>query len=369
MVPSPLSSRSRSAFQGEHELPERIFNPMDFHQLKVFVEVARQKSFSRAAETIFLTQPTVSAHIKALENEVGTLLLDRSQRELQLTDAGKVLLRYARQLLAIKEEAIFATQEERRVIDGHLEIASSSVPGAYILPELMSSFLEKHPAVTFAVMLRDTRQVYENVREYSYDLGFVGEPALLDGLEQVQLLQDELVLIAAPGTRLSGERAVPEEAAEGWQSESPAQGKNEGGVAGSSSKFPSPLFELDLNAGDNAAELLQLPFVMREPGSATRLVFENALEEYYGQNKTILQVIAYLESQEAIKEAVKTGLGVTVISRHAVKDELAAGLLKGYRLAGLELERSFYLIYHQNRILSPLSRAFLEHCADCFSGS
>lgn len=340
---------------------------MDFHQLKVFVEVARQKSFSRAAEIVFLTQPTVSAHVKALENEVGTLLLDRSQRELQLTDAGKVLLRYARQLLAIKEEAFFAIQEERRSIDGHLEIASSSVPGAYILPELMRSFLEKHPAVTFAVMLRDTRQVYENVREYSYDLGFVGEPTLLDGLEQVQLLQDELVLITAPGTRLPGERALAEEAAEGRRGEPPAQ--QNGSSAASSRRFLAPLFEFDLDVGDNAAEFLQIPFVMREPGSATRLVFENALEEYYAQDKTALRVIAYLESQEAIKEAVKTGLGVTVISSHAVKDELAAGLLKGYRLAGLRLERSFYLIYHQNRILSPLSRAFLEHCTGCFPGS
>ena len=336
---------------------------MDFHQLKVFVEVARQKSFSRAAESVFLTQPTVSAHIKALENEVGALLLDRSQRELQLTGAGKVLLRYARQLLNIKEEAVFAVQEERRAIDGHLEIASSSVPGAYILPGLMSSFLEKHPAVTFAVMLRDTRQVYENIREYSYDLGFVGEPVLIDGLEQVQLLRDELLLIAAPGTRLPGERLLPEITG-GRRGENPANRKSGGGEPA------APLFEFDLAAGANAEKFLEIPFVIREPGSATRVVFEKALEEYYGrqENKVALRVIAYLESQEAIKEAVKTGLGVTVISRHAVKDELAAGLLKGYRLAGLGLERSFYLIYHRNRILSPLSRAFLDHCAGCFSG-
>ena len=333
---------------------------MDFHQLRVFVEVARQKSFSRAAETVFLTQPTVSAHIKALESEVGALLLDRSQRELQLTGAGKVLLRYAKELLNIKEEALFAVQEERRIIDGHLEIASSTVPGAYILPGMMRAFLEKHPAVTFAVALRDTRQVYENVREYSYDLGFVGEPLFIDELEQVPLLQDELILIAAPETSLPGERALPE-ATGGRRDESPANRESGG-------KEPAaPLFEFDLGAGANAEEFLKIPFVIREPGSATRMVFEQALEGYYGENKVALRVIACLESQEAIKEAVKTGLGVTAISRHAVKDELAGGLLKGYRLAGLQLERSFYLIHHRNRILSPLSRAFLDHCCETTS--
>ncbi|NMD42127.1 MAG: LysR family transcriptional regulator [Firmicutes bacterium] len=312
---------------------------MDFHQLKVFIEVAREKSFSRAAENIFLTQPTVSVHIKALEDEMGTQLLDRSQRELQLTAAGKVLVRYAKQLLDIKEEALFAIQKERRMIKGHLEIASSSVPGAYLLPELMRSFLESYPAVTFAVMLRDSRQVFEYVRDYSYDLGFVGEPAPPDGLGQIKLQQDELVLIAAPGTCLPGEKAVP------------------------------PLFELDLKDGQNAAELLKIPFVMREPGSATRVLFESALEEFFGRNRVVLQVAAYLESQEAIKEAVKAGLGVTAISRRAVSEELAAGLIKGYRLAGLRLERNFYLIYHRDRVLSPLSQAFLDHCAGFYQSA
>lgn len=309
---------------------------MDFHQLKVFVEVARQKSFSRAAENIFLSQPTVSAHIKTLENEVGAQLLDRSQRELQLTGAGKVLLRYATELLNIKEEALISLAEERRIISGHLEIASSSVPGSYILPELLKSFQKKHPGVTFAVMLRDTRRVQESVGDYHHDLGFVGEPVCPDGLGEIKLLQDELILIAAPAMSLPGEGTL------------------------------SPPAVIDLDRGTNAEDFLALPFVMREPGSATREVFEKALERYYGPGKAAPRVIAYLESQEAIKEAVKKGLGVSVISRHAVKDELAAGLMKGCRLAGLHLKRSFYLIYHRNRVLSPLSRAFLDHCVGHF---
>ncbi len=328
---------------------------MDFHQLRVFVEVARQKSFSRAAENIFLTQPTVSAHIKALESEIGTPLLDRSRRELRLTAAGDVLLKYACQLLDIKKEALFVIQEEGRIIKGHLEVAASSVPGAYILPGLMKSFLEKNGRVTFAVMLRDTRQVYESVGDYSYDLGFVGEPSRLHRLEQIKLIKDELVLIAAPGVRLPAESETRREDGV-WQV----------GLQGGAFSSPSLLLEYDLRSGGNRERFLKLPFLMREPGSATRVVFEEALQELYGKNRAALDVVACLESQEAIKEAVKEGLGVTVISRHAVNEELAAGLLKGYRLPGLRLERDFYLIYRRNSILAPLSRAFLDHCISRF---
>jgi len=344
---------------------------MDFHQLRIFIEVARQKNFSRAAEKIFLTQPTVSAHIKALENEVGTPLLDRNQRELQLTGAGKVLFQYARQLLGIKEKALFAIQKEYRIIKGHLEIAASSVPGAYILPGLMKSFMEKYPGVTFAVMLRDTRQVYESISDYIYDLGFVGEPACLDGLAQIKLLKDELVLVAAPGTCLPGEKPPQ-------QINSIAENKKQGIISegGASSNFPEnkqepifQLFALDLESGSNREKFLKTPFIMREPGSATRDVFENALQKFYGQKEAALNVVAYLESQEAIKEAVKAGLGVTVISCRAVNEELANGLMKGYRLPDLGLERNFYLIYRKNRIFSPLNQAFLDHCVNHFASA
>ncbi len=314
---------------------------MDFHQLKIFVEVARQKNFSRAAEKIFLTQPTVSTHIKTLETEIGAPLLDRSQRDLQLTSAGKVLFQYAQQLLSIKEKALFAIKQDYQIIKGHLEIAASSVPGTYILPKLMQGFLENHPEVTFAVMLRDTRQVYESIKDYTYDLGFVGEPSPFCELKQIKLSKDELILIAAPGTILPGEK--------------PQQKKSS-----------PPLFEIDLKSTEVSHVLLETPFLIREPGSATRVVFENALKKFYRKKEVALNVIAHLESQEAIKEFVKTGLGVTVISHKAVKEELTTGLMKGYRLPDLRLKRNFYLIYRKNRIFSPLSQVFLDYCINHF---
>ncbi len=313
---------------------------MDFHQLKVFVEVVRQKSFSRAAESIFLSQPTVSAHIKALESEIGAPLLDRSQRELALTEAGKILFRYAQQLLGCKEEALAAIQEKNHIIKGHLEIAASSVPGTYYLPGVLSSFSEIYPEVTFSVLMRDTRQVIESVRDFTYDLGMVGETGHLEDLSQCRLVEDELIMVTPPIMKLQDVKIQESEQLKAHKHQ----------------------YELPLT---NLSSCVHLPFILREPGSATRLVFEKAIKKAKG-NHPRLKIIAYLEEQEAIKEAVKAGLGVTVISRKAVEDELRAGTLKGYRLQDLDLERSFHLIFRKKRILSPLSKAFFEFTINYF---
>jgi len=298
---------------------------MDFHQLRVFVEVARQKNFSRAAENIFLSQPTVSVHVKSLEDEIGILLFDRSQRELQLTAAGKVLFKYAQQLLGIKEKALAEIQKEYKIVKGHMEVISSSVPGAYLLPGLLRAFHRVYPETTFFVRLRDTEQVLQSMQDYTYDLGFVGEPSSKEGLGQIALIEDELILIAPNGTGL------------------PA-------VKTESSSLPQVKF----------SSCLERSFVMREPGSATRLVFEKALKKKHFAGNKELKILAYLESQEAIKEAVKAGLGLTVISRRAVQDEIKAGQIEGYKLLDLDLKRNFYLIFWKKRILSPLSQAFLD---------
>ncbi len=303
---------------------------MDFHQLKVFVEVAKQKNFSRAAENIFLSQPTVSAHIKALENEIGTSLFDRSQRELMLTEGGKILFKFAQEILEIKEEALSAIQENYRIVKGHLEIAASSVPGAYLLPGLLHSFSRKYPGVTFSVLLRDTRHVFESIRDYTYDLGFAGKPVTSEGLGQVKLVEDQLILIAPPDTNLSKEAPT---------------------------KSGLPPVKLEA--------CLSYPFVLREPGSATRLVFEKALQKRFGSTPD-LRVVAYLEGQEAIKEAVKAGMGLTVISRKAVEEELRIGSIEGYSLEELMLKRNFYLIYRKKRVLPPLSHAFLDFTMEYF---
>lgn len=304
---------------------------MDFHQLRIFVEVTRLKSFSGAAENIFLSQPTISAHIKTLENEIGAPLFDRSQRELQLTEAGKILFQYAQELLETKEEALSAIQNEYKIISGHLEIAASSVPGAYLLPGLLSSFHRRHPEVTFSVMIRDTKQVIQSIKDYTYSLGFTGEPGRQEGLKHVKLVEDELILIAPKGTKLP----VTEQSA-------------------------SLLHITQLSS------ILQKPFILREPGSATRKVFEKTLRKRFGK-KISLNIIGYIENLDTIKEAVKAGLGLTVISMIAVEDELKAETIEGYRLQDLPIKRNFYLTFRKKRILPPLNQAFLEFTVQYFT--
>ena len=302
---------------------------MDFHQIKIFLEVARQKNFTRAAENLFLSQPTVSLHVKNLEEAVGAPLLLRTKEGLKLTDAGEILFCYGQQLLDARAKALLAIQDQSQAVQGHLELAASSVPGAYLLPQLLKSFCQENPQVTFSLLLRDTRQVLQSISDYTYDLGFTGEPGPRKGLEIIKLAENELILIAAPQTEIP-----------------------------STEKMSTALPEISLK------ECSKLPFLLREPGSATRMVFEKALKE--SKAKINLSVIGYLEGQEAVKEAVKTGLGVTVISRKAVEDELKAGLLKGYKLKGMPLKRTFYLIYRQQSVFSPLNKAFFNFTLDYF---
>lgn len=306
---------------------------MDFHQLRVFVEVVKQKSFSRAAENIFLSQPTVSAHIKVLENEVGVPLLDRSQRQPVPTAAGKVLFQYAQQLLSLKEETLSTIQQEYQVVKGHLQLAASSVPGTYYLPGMLLFFRNQYPEVTFSVMLRDTKQVLQSIREFTFDLGFIGEPGNREEVHQIKLTDDELILITPPGT------ALPRENGELNGTDLPYTGLQ---------------------------HCLEMPFILREPGSATRTVFEKAFKKTLGKTRG-LNIIAYLEGLEAIKEAVKKGLGATVISKKAVEHELQQGSLEGYRIKGLNLERSFFLIYSKKRILTPLGQAFVDLTCQYFT--
>ncbi len=303
---------------------------MDFHQLRIFLAVARSRSFSRGAEAVFLTQPTVSGHVKALERELGVPLFDRSQRELTLTQAGRRLQEYAQELMQLQEETLAAVQQESRDPGGHLELAASSVPGTYLLPGLLLAFHREFPRVTFSVRLRDSGDVLESLREGLVPVGFIGELTGAGDLGGEELTRDELVLITPPGHPLGS--LVPE--------------------------GEEPVLPLE--------PCLRYPFVLREPGSATRAFFTRTLEEA-GTDICRLQVIALMEGQEAVKEAVRLGLGISVISRRAVEAEAQSGLLEVYRFAEMPLERSFFLVYRRRRLMAPLVQHFLDFTRQYFA--
>jgi DNA-binding transcriptional LysR family regulator len=285
---------------------------VSLHQLGVFRTVARHESFSRAAEELYISQPAVSAHVRELERLYGVDLFEQVGRRVRLTEAGRLLEEYADRLLALVEESRRALDELKGVAQGHLAVGASTIPGAYFLPEALGHFQQQHPGVEVAFRIGDTHQVLGMLRRGEVELAVVGESREETGLLLRPYRSDELVLVAAPGHR--------------WARD---------------------------GLGD-VAELAREAFIMRERGSSTR---ENA-EALLRRIGVTPQVTMEWESTEAIKKAVEAGLGISILSGHAVALEVACGRLSVIRHPALACRRQFYIVRHRDRRPSPAARAF-----------
>jgi DNA-binding transcriptional LysR family regulator len=288
---------------------------MDIRALEVFCKIVELKSFSRAAEAVYLTQPTVSGHIKGLEEFVGLKLLDRLGREVVLTKAGEVLYGYAKQVLALRNQAIQALEEYKGTLKGHLIIGGSNIPGEYVLPALLARFKTQHPEISLTLRIGDSKEIARGVLDGRYEMGAVGAKFDDGQLVYTKLLEDELVV------------ALP--ADHGWTAK--------------------PAVSL--------AELLHQPIILREVGSGSRKVLEEALRRA-GLDPGSLVVVAELGSTEAIRQAVKSGAGISVMSFRAIQEDLERETLRTVPLENLRLTRDFYLVYHKNRSRSPLCETF-----------
>lgn len=294
---------------------------MNLRGLEAFRAVYEEASFTEAARRLGLSQPTVSSHIRSLEKELGAPLFDRLGREIAPTRAARLLYRHARRLLDLSQEMTGELDHFLHGLQGHLQAGASTIPGEYWLPPRIGRFHELHPEIEVTLEIHDSRAVVERVRDGRLELGVVG--ARIDGgeLEFQELAVDRLILVAPPERR--------------WNLD--------------------PEVRLD--------ELEKIPFVMREVGSGTRLQLERALAGR-GMAADRLRVVAELGSTTAVKEAVKAGLGVSVLSRLAVRTELEAGLLRAVALPELDaLTRSFFSVVHTGRALSPLAEAFRDFLA------
>ncbi|MCH7897161.1 MAG: selenium metabolism-associated LysR family transcriptional regulator [candidate division NC10 bacterium] len=289
---------------------------MDIRALEVFCRIVELKSFSKAAEAVYLTQPTVSGHIKGLEEYVGLKLLDRLGREVVPTQAGELLYGYARQVIALRNQAVQALEEYKGSLKGQLIIGGSNIPGEYVLPALLGRFKARYPDISITLRIADSREIARGVLEGTYELGAVGARFDNGQLVYLKLWEDELVL------------ALP--ADHGWAAK-PAVG---------------------------LAELSGQPIILREVGSGSRKVLEDALRSA-GMDVGALTVVAEIGSTEAIRQAVKSGAGISVISLRAIQEDLDRGTLSTVPLEGMRLTRDFYLVYHKNRSKSPLCEAFL----------
>ena len=290
---------------------------LDIHRLKIFLKIAELKSFSRAAHELYLTQPTVSQHIGALEQYVGMPLFDRADRDITLTRAGELLYGYARQIIALQDEARQALDHFKGKKTGHLVIGASTIPGEYILPPLLGDFKKPYPDIQITMRIADTAVSVEELLSRNLELGVVGGRIKDEHLQYAKLADDEQVLIVPRRHRWWAKKEV--------------------------------LLE----------ELIQEPLVMREQGSGSRMSMELNLREA-GINPGNMLVSAEMGSTAALKHAVRSGVGVAFISRRAVVDEVAHSLLRIITVAGHTFSRVFYVVTDRKRTLSPLGKSFRE---------
>ena len=300
---------------------------MDLRQLETFVEVAKLKSFSKAAEKLFITQPTVTNHIQNLEKELGTLLINRFGKKITLTDAGNLLYKYAINIINSCEMAKFDLATYQGKIQGHLHIYSSSVPRKYVLPNIIKNFLTKYPDVSFNLSDKDSKKVVKSILDGETDFGIVGAKYPSNSLEYIELMEDKLLLIT-PNTPV----------------------------------YDKPNYSyIDKNV------LFKDKILFREEGSGTRDLIESKLEKA-GISLGQLNVMAYIEDTETIKELVSLGVGVSFLSEKAVSDDIKLDKYKVYYINDIDLTRKFYFVFHKNRQLSPLSETFknfiLEYIKD-----
>lgn len=288
---------------------------MDFRQLETFVSVVKLKSFSKAAETLYITQPTVSNHISSLEKELNTILVNRTNKNLTLTNAGTLLYKHALDIINKRDNALFSLNQFKGKIEGILEISSSTIPEQYFLPELLISFNRIYPDVQYCLNKFDTNQVIDNILSGKIDFGIVGAKKQSKQLEYIEIMDDTIIL-AAP-------------------------------VEGVYKNISSISLE----------KLLDFPIILREEGSGTRNMVERSLGKC---NISIedLNVVAYIENTETIKQCVKKGLGVTFISEKAIVSEVKNNTIKTIVIEDVEFKRKFYFVYHKNRGLSPLAETF-----------
>jgi DNA-binding transcriptional LysR family regulator len=274
---------------------------MNVSQLRTFVEVVDLGSFSAAARSMGLSQPAVTMQMQGLEADLGATLLERRYRRVDLTDAGRSLLPTARKVLADLERARIAIERLSDTVGGHLDMAVSTTPGQYILPRLLGAFLKSYPEVSVSLRVYDSADVVERVESGEAHFGMTGARMSHAKVEYEPMGTDDLVLICPPGNPLAGRRAVP------------------------------------------MAEIAEQPFIVRESGSGTRVVFEQALRDG-GVDPADLQVVMELGTSEAIVNAVEGSMGVGVVSHWMADKALALGTVARVDAPGFPVSRPFYAV-------------------------
>jgi DNA-binding transcriptional LysR family regulator len=299
---------------------------MDLWQLNIFCKVVELKSFSLAGKTVHLSQPTISSHIKDLEDHFGCRLIDRMSKEAVPTKAGEILYRYASRLIALKDEAETALAEFQGKIKGRLIVGGSTIPGVYILPKIIGAFIQRYPEVTISLVNGDTEEINNHILEGYLELGVVGAVADDKRIFQEKLLEDELRLVVPAGHKWENKKEIRPDM------------------------------------------LLKEPFISREVGSGTLISIQEGLHNL-GYNLSGLNIVSEMGSTEAVIQGIKSKVGLSILSPVAITEELRTGTLKALAVQGVNLKRNFYLSVHKHRSESPIGRVFIQFLKDECNGS
>ena len=285
---------------------------VSLRQLRVFASVARHLSFARAAAELNLSPPAVSMQIKELEAEVGLPLFDRTSRKVTLTTVGEYLLAYTRKVLAAMRDAEDVVARFRGLKTGALDVAMVST-AKYFVPRLLAQFRDEHPGIEVRLHVCNNRdEIVSLMQQGDVELAIMGRPPQGWPTRAEPFAMHPHVLVTAPGHAFAHTERVP------------------------------------------ARALQEEAFIVREPGSGTRA----ALDEYLQAHHLTMRVAMQMSSNEAIKQAVMAGMGVSLLSLHTLGLELDHGLIVVPEVEGLPVMRRWHVVNNQAKTLSPAAEAF-----------
>ena len=295
---------------------------MDFKQLEAFITVSKLKSFSKAANAIYLSQPTISSHISSLERELNIQLFDRTSKEVNLTPVGESFLQYANDIINTRNNAIADLANFNNNISGVLNLSASTTPCNSLLPSLVSKFSELYPTVKFNIKEQGSCKIINDIIDLNCEIGLVGTNIDNPKINSYKIIEDELVVI-------------------------------------SSSKLNLPeVLTID--------EVVKYPFIIREKESATRQTLE---DNFQGHNIDLskLKTICEVDNIHCQLKFVSLGFGISIISKSLFDESILNGAIRFSRIQDIDLKRNIFLVVSSKRTLTPTAKAFFNMCIDEFN--
>ena len=298
---------------------------MEFKQLRSLAAVVKWESFTKAAENLYLSQPTISAHIRQLEEELRAKLIIRTTKSLEITPKGMEIYEYAKAILDLHDRAVRCCASENR---NTIYLGASTIPSAYLLPEVLPAYQAQYPKACVAVCQDDSQGVISGLLDGVFDTGMIGMPAQEKNLACIPFYQDRMILITPVNERF---------------------------------------LSLHREAEPPIRTLLESPVILREKGSGSKKRGELLLEQL-GMSERDLLIAARANDQETIKNLVAGGLGVSIISEKAAQGLVEAGRVLRFEFPGLDSRRDLYLAYRKDLALKSHVRGFLRFIQEFYGG-